>query len=35
MALEAGAACLSEQFPELDLDQVDRGLAHAMRPERG
>jgi len=26
----AGAACLAEQFPELDIDQIDRKLARAM-----
>lgn len=26
MTFDAGAACLAEQFPELDMDQVDRAL---------
>jgi hypothetical protein len=30
----AGAACLAEQFPELDIDQIDRKLTRAMAAKR-
>lgn len=35
VTLEASAACLAEQFPELDIDQIDRGLSRAMRADNG
>ncbi len=31
--LQAGAACLAEQVPELDILQVNQGLSRAMRAE--
>jgi hypothetical protein len=35
VTLKASTACLAEQFPEPDIDQVDRGLSRAMRVDNG
>lgn len=33
--IQASAACLAEQFPELDISQIDRGLTRAMYADTG